>query len=101
MVDAAMPGLVVQDGALTDIDFRGTDLRGAVFYNCQFIRANFRGADLRQARFLSCAGADLDLRGARLEGIAFHHCQFSRVVYYKADAERLPLKSETTVLGSN
>lgn len=96
MVNAALPGLVIQDGLLTDVDFRGADLRGAVFYNCHFNRVNFRSADLRQARFLSCGGSDLDLRSARLDGVGFHNCIFSRAVYYKVDAERLPLQSDTT-----
>lgn len=96
MVNAMLPGLVIQDGRLADVDFRGADLRGAVFYNCHFNRANFRSADLRQARFLSCGGSDIDLRSARLEGVGFHNCIFSRAVYYKGDAERLPLQSDTT-----
>ncbi|MDH7570614.1 MAG: pentapeptide repeat-containing protein, partial [Armatimonadota bacterium] len=47
-------------GVLSGVDFRGADLRGAVFFNCHFTRVNFRNADLRQAVDALLRGANLD-----------------------------------------
>ena len=85
MVSAAMPGLVVRDGTFVDVDARGADLRGAIFYNCFLEGINFRSTDLSGADFINCRGSKIDLRSANLQGTTFVSTTFTKVTYYEAD----------------
>lgn len=62
---------------ITGMDFRGQDLRKAVFVNATLTNVNFEDADLRGADFTN---ADLDganLNGANLEGADLTNATFS------------------------
>jgi uncharacterized protein YjbI with pentapeptide repeats len=56
---------------LVDLDFSGSDLRGARFERSIVVRCSFAGADLRGARFLSCNLQSIDLANALLEDTRF------------------------------
>ena len=49
-----LAGEVFCNRELIELDFSGSDLRGACFERSVLLRCSFAGADLRGARFLSC-----------------------------------------------
>ena len=54
MVAAVMPGLVVSNSRLHNVDARSADLRGALFYRCDLDKVNFRHANLTSAALINC-----------------------------------------------
>jgi uncharacterized protein YjbI with pentapeptide repeats len=66
-----LAGEVFCNRELVDIDFSGSDLRGASFERSVLLRCSFAGADLRGARFLFCDLHSVDLGDALLGGNRF------------------------------
>ena len=81
----------------TKLDFRSSDLRGAIFdgalfYECDMSNVNLAGCCLSTAKF-----AKVDLKGANLggmfeplamlKGVIFSHCDLSKLFLQRADFE--------------
>jgi uncharacterized protein YjbI with pentapeptide repeats len=58
-------------GSFLIADFRGADLAGALFTNCNVKTCDFRDANLAGASFASSAIDAADFRGANLSGTLF------------------------------
>lgn len=65
------PGMNLDHRALTNIDLRGADLRGAIFWAADLTRANLAGANLSDCDFSLATLTDADLTGANLSGARF------------------------------
>ena len=68
---AALAGAVFVSGWLSDVNFRGADLRGVRFEECNVKCSDFDNADLRGACFPRTHVEAISVRGARLEGASF------------------------------
>ena len=66
----------IEQGSLTGCDFTYSDLRGAVFKNCQISMSNFKGAKCFSVEFLGC-----DLKGADFLRASFSN-QVSNRMYF-------------------
>ena len=66
--NAPIPANNYTNADLNNMDFRGQDLRNAVFVNATLTHVNFENADLRGADFTNADLNDANLNGANLEG---------------------------------
>lgn len=89
----------------TKLDFRSSDLRGAIFdgalfYECDMSNVNLGGCCLSTAKFAKVNLKGVDLGGmfqllATLKGVIFSHCDLSKLFLQNADFEGSDISMST------
>ncbi|WP_067654834.1 pentapeptide repeat-containing protein [Nocardia harenae] len=83
--ETCLAGVLMVDVTLTNTDFRGSDLSGAVINSSGIFDTNFDSADLREMVMRDTAVWRSSFRGADLSGAVFERGELNEVGFQDAD----------------